>query len=233
MEVPYRNTKLLVKIIPKGTVLFRITDTPENDLRGIPVDGKRCVTPTFNVFFHPNPFIGYYMYKQYKIGDTIQVYKLEQDIKVLALIKPSKYSRMSMKRKTFIRPCSTVKQGCLPKKGNSYDPCFSKTLIEKYPDIVGMLVLAPGDNKLIRKVLKTIPEHVLAYFHKAEDSFGIHEVPELILHPLPKRSTEDVYTTEESPTNYKLIKSIPYNEEKLLKYMKTLTYNPETYFFEG
>ena len=53
MEVPYRNTKLLVKIIPKGTVLFRITDTPENDLRGIPVDGKRCVTPTFNVFFHP------------------------------------------------------------------------------------------------------------------------------------------------------------------------------------
>jgi hypothetical protein len=106
-------------------------------------------------------------------------------------------------------------------------------LIEKYPDIVGMLVLAPGDNKLIHKVLKTIPKDIVAYFHKAEDSFGIHEVPELILHPLQKRSTKDVYTTEESPTNYKLIKSIPYNQEKLLTYMKTLTYNPETYFFEG
>jgi cytochrome c oxidase assembly protein subunit 15 len=29
----------------------------------------------------------------------------------------------------------------VPSEGQSYDPCFSDTLIKKYPDIVGMIVL--------------------------------------------------------------------------------------------
>ena len=180
MEVPYRNTKLLVKIIPKNTLLFRLSKDTENDLRGIPLeDETRCITPNFNVFFHPNPFIGFNLYKEYlnEIGEIVNVYKTVKDIKVFSLINPSKHSRMSMKNKTFITRCSTVKQGCLPRKGNSYDPCVSKTIIEKYPDIVGMLVLSPGDNKL-KKNLKNLNPKIFSYFHKAEDSFKINEVPE-------------------------------------------------------
>jgi hypothetical protein len=236
MEVPYRNTKLLIKEIPKGTILFRLSKDTQNDLRGVLLDdGTRCLTPNFNVFFHPNPFIGIHLYKDYleEIGKTVNVYKVLNDIKVLSLVKPSKYSRMSMKNKTFITRCSTVKQGCLPRKGKSYDPCFSKTMIEKYPDIVGMLVLSPGDNKL-KKNLKNVNPEILSYFHKAEDSFKINEVPELILHPLSKRPSKDLISNDNDSLdlNYKLLKKIPYNEKNLLDFMTKLKYNPSTYFFE-
>lgn len=235
-EIPYRNTKLLLKTIPKGTVLFRLSKDTENDLRGVSLDdGTRCLTPNFNVFFHPNPFIGFYLYKDYlkDIGKTVNVYELTKDIKVLSLVKPSKHSRMTMRNKTFITRCSTVKQGCLPRKGNSYDPCVSKTIIQKFPEVVGMLVLAPGDNKL-KKNFKNMNPKILSYFHKAEDSFNINEVPELILHPLSKRPSENVIVHSEDSLdlNYKLLKKIPYNEDSLLKFMKKLTFNPETYFFE-
>ena len=58
-EIPYRNTKLLVKTIPKGTVLFRLVSKKNNDeLRGIPLsDGTRCISPNHNIFFYPNPFL--------------------------------------------------------------------------------------------------------------------------------------------------------------------------------
>jgi hypothetical protein len=236
MEVPYRNTKLPLKLIPKGTILFRLSKDTQNDLRGVPLnDGTRCLTPNFNVFFHPNPFIGIHLYKDYleETGNTVNIYRVLNDIKVLSLVKPSKYSRMSMKNKTFITRCSTVKQGCLPKKGKSYDPCLSKTIIQKFPEIVGMLVLAPGDNKL-KKNFKNANPQIFTYFHKAEDSFNIKEVPELILHPLSRRPSENVIVHEGDSLdlNYELLEKIPYNEKVLLKYMTKLKYNPSTYFFE-
>lgn len=239
MEVPYRRSKLLVKIIPKGTLLFRFTKTPENDLRGVPVDDKtRCVAPNFNVFFHPNPFIGYHMYRDYRgdLGTTVYIYILTHDIKVLSLVNPSKYSRMTRKTKrTFIKECSEVPRGCMPKSGNSYDPCFSQTMIKKYPDIVGMLALSPGDTKLFRKALKRgIPSRTQKMFHKAQDSFGIHEVPELILHPLAKRPASDmkIHDQDKLENNYRLLKKMEYSEDDLHAFMKNAKYNPDTYFFD-
>ena len=55
-EIPYRNTKILIQTIPKGTLIFRAAEAVENDLRGVPLgDGTRCIIPNFNVFFYPNP----------------------------------------------------------------------------------------------------------------------------------------------------------------------------------
>ena len=236
MEVPYRRTKILVKRIPKGTLLFRFTKTPQNDLRGIPVDEGRCVTPNFNVFFHPNPFIGYHLYHDYRkeIGDTVYIYILTRDIKVIWLLEPSKYSRMTRKKKTFIKECSLVPKGCMPRAGNSYDPCFSDTMIKKYPDIVGIISLAAGDNKLLRRAEKRgITRKIKSYFHKGKDSFGIHEVPELILHPLAKRPSRDmiVHENDTLENNYKLLKKMKYSEEDLHSFMKKAVYDPETLFY--
>jgi hypothetical protein len=225
-----------VKRIPKGTLLFRFTKTPQNDLRGIPVDEGRCVTPNFNVFFHPNPFIGYHLYHDYRkeIGDTVYIYILTRDIKVIWLLEPSKYSRMTRKKKTFIKECSLVPKGCMPRAGNSYDPCFSDTMIKKYPDIVGIISLAAGDNKLLRKAEKRgITRKIKSYFHKGKDSFGIHEVPELILHPLAKRPSRDmiVHENDTLENNYKLLKKMKYSEEDLHSFMKKAVYDPETLFY--
>ena len=235
MEVPYRRSKLLIKIIPKGTLLFRYTKSPENDLRGVPVDSGRCMTPNFNVFFHPNPYIGYHLYHDYRdeIGDTVYVYVLTNDVKVLWLLEPSKYSRMTRKKKTFIKECSRVPKGCMPRPGNSYDPCMSDTMIKKYPDIVGIMSLAPGDNKLMRKAEKRgISQKARSYFHKARDSFGIHEVPELILHPLTKRKKEMiVHENDVLENNYRLLKKMKYSEVD--SFMKNVVYDSETYFYKS
>ena len=236
MEVPYRRSRLMVKVIPKGTLLFRFTKSPQNDLRGIPVDSGRCMTPNFNVFFHPNPFIGYHLYHDYRkeIGETVYIYILTRDIKVLWLLEPSKHSRMTRKKKTFIKECSRVPRGCMPRAGNSYDPCMSDTMVKKYPDIVGMISLAAGDDKMLRKAEKRgISKKVKSYFHKARDSFTIHSVPELILHPLTKRPSKEfiVHENDVLENNYKLLKKMKYSEENLISFMKNAVYDPKTYFY--
>lgn len=236
-SITYRKEKLFIKTIPKDTLLFRLTKTPENDTRGVPIDKGRCITPNFNVFFHPNPFIGKHMYKDYEkeTGTDVSIYILTNDIKVLMLIEPSKYSRMDRRKKKFIKPCSTVKKGCMSKTGNEYDPCFSDTLIKKHPEIVGMIALAPGDLKHMRSALKRgIRDKTQKLFHKAKDSFGISAVPELILHPLTKRPSKDIIVNPEDKleNNYSLMKTIPYNEDELHKFMEDhAVYNPDTYFF--
>jgi hypothetical protein len=237
-SITYRKEKLFIKTIPKDTLLFRLTQTPENDTRGVPVDKGRCITPNFNVFFHPNPFIGKHMYKDFEknIGTSVSIYTLMRDIKVLMLIEPSKYSRLDRKKKgTFIKRCSTVKKGCMPNSGKSYDPCFSDTIIKKYPDIVGMIAVAAGDVKYMKAALRRgIRQKTQKIFHKAKDSFGVEGVPELILHPLSKRSSKDIIVSPEDilENNYSLMKTVPYNEDELHKFMEDhAVYDPDTYFF--
>jgi hypothetical protein len=236
--IEYRKSKLLVKTIPKDTLLFRLTKTPENDTRGVPTENGRCITPNFNVFFHPNPFIGKHMYKDYEkdIGTDVSIFVLTSDIKVLMLINPSKYSRLDRKKKGFIKPCSTVKKGCMPKSGNSYDPCFSDTLIKKHPEIVGMIAVAAGDLKMMKSAIKRgIKQRTQKLFHKAKDSFGVEAVPELILHPLTKRPGKEIIVKPEDKleNNYTLMKTVPYNEDELHKFMQEhAVYDPDTYFFK-
>jgi hypothetical protein len=237
-SIEYRKSKILVKTIPKDTLLFRLTKTPENDTRGVPIEKGRCITPNMNVFFHPNPFIGNLAYTEFTkdIGTSVSIYTLTNDIKVLMLIEPSKYSRLDRKKKgSFIKRCSTVKKGCMPKNGNSYDPCFSDTIIKKYPDIVGMIAIAAGDVKYMKAALKRgIKEKTRKIFHKAKDSFGVEGVPELILHPLTKRPSKDMIVSPEDKleNNYTLMKTVPYNEDELHKFMEEhAVYNTDTYFF--
>ena len=235
----WRNTPIPIKTIPKGTLLFRLVKEPKNDIRGVPIDETtRCITPNFNVYFHPNPFIGHHMYKEYlkEIGDTVHIYILKNDVKVVSLVNPSKHSRLDYKKKgLFLKPCSTVKKGCMPKKGKEYDVCLSDSILKKYSDVVGMIGIAAGDDKYLRKALKRgIPNKTLKTFKKAKDSSNIENVPELVLHPLTKRPSSDVLVKDDTEldVNYKLLKKINYNEDKLHQFMdKHSVYNPETFFY--
>jgi hypothetical protein len=90
------------------------------------------------------------------------------------------------------------------------------------------------NTKYFKLQIVNTNQSMLSYFHKAEDSFKINEVPELILHPLSKRPSKDLISNENDSLdlNYKLLKKIPYNEKNLLQFMTKLKYNPLTYFFE-
>jgi hypothetical protein len=238
-SIPYRNGELLVKTIPKGTLLFRLTKTPTNDTRGVPVTkSTRCITPNFNVYFHPNPFVGHHIYKEYaeEVGDTVYIYVLTKDIKVILLVNPSKYTRMDrLKKGIFLKPCSTVRKGCMPSKGKDYDACLSDTIIKKFPDIVGMLGISVGDNSLMRKaMLRGIRAKTQKMFKKVKDASNHMGIPELILHPLTKRPAKDIVVSNETElnTNYTLLKKVPYNEDALHTFMnKHATYNPDIYFY--
>jgi len=240
-EIPYRNTKLLVQTIPKGTLLFRLVKRHLDDTRGVPLDdGTRCIIPNYNVFFYPNPFVvklalGKWL-KNEDLGNYIHVYILNNDIKVLKLIKPSKYSRGHKgTKRNFIKTCSTVPKGCMPRSLSAYDPCLSDTIISKYPEVVGIMGIPLADSRALKKTLKKTSKRVSAFFKLAEDSLGVEGIPELVLHPLVKRPSEQIIVkdTDVLQNNYKLLTKFNVKDEaKLLKFMDQHSiYNPDTFYY--
>jgi len=235
--VSYRNTRIPVQTLPKGTLLFRKVIRPEDDLKGVLLDsGKRCITPEYNVFFHPNPFAGEYALGGFiaEYGKTIYAYVLTREVKVLQLIKPSKFTRRDKNKHTFIKRCSTVKKGCLPKKGREWDPCMSRTLIEKHPEIVGMIAISMGDNKELKKAFadKRVTKKISKYLNPVTDNRNLSGIPEIILHPLAKRPSKDLVSDPEiqHETNYKLLQEFDVqNKDEMLRFMEQHSvYNPET-----
>jgi hypothetical protein len=239
-SVPYRKTKLPVKTIPKGTLMFRMTKDTENDTRGVPLeDGTRCLTPHFKVFFYPNPFASELAFQKYltDYDKNVYVYILTRDIKVFNLLKPSPYTRRDKTRKRFfLKRCSTVKQGCLTRPLNDYDACFSDTIIKKYPNIVGYIANVWSDSVYMKQNLYK-PENIKykKYFHFASDATNVRSVPEIALYPLAKRSPKDVIVKPDDKleNNYKILKTFNRNDKKsIMTFMeKHTTYDPETFHY--
>lgn len=238
--IPYRKSKLHVKTFPKGTLLFRLSKKVEDDLRGPELkDGKRCLTPHYHAFFYPNPFMGKLsidLWSAYM--KKIRVYRTTRDIKVLSLLEPSKYTRTHKSTKrTFIKRCSKVPQGCLPKPLVGYNPCFSETMVKKHPDIVGITSIATRDaNDLINNLKRgKTQRRNLKYFHNAKDADGNEVPPEVAIHPMASRPSKDVITTSEDEieNNYEYLKTFNTDDnEGLRKFMdKHAKYNPNTYFY--
>ena len=239
-HVLYRRGKLLIKTIPKGTLLFRKVKHPEDDTRGIPIDEeKRCITPNNNVFFYPNPFVSDISLGLWEIKNLkkMNVYILKNDIKVLWLLNPSKHTKVTRNTKrNFIKRCDKVPQGCLPKRRwQGFDACLSETMIKKYPEVVGMIYISPGDAKPLQKALKNKTVRNKKYYHFAEDASKVWSIPELVIHPLTSRPSKDVIVkeTDKLENNFEILKVLPANDsEKLKNFMdKHAVYNPETFFY--
>jgi hypothetical protein len=236
-SVKYGNLIIPIQILPKGTLLFRKVIRPEDDIKGVLLDsGKRCITPNYNVFFHPNPFVGELALGGFiaEYGTKIYAYILNHDVKVLQLINPSKFTRRDKNKSTFIRRCSTIKKGCLPKKGREWDPCMSKPLIEKYPDVVGMIAISMGDTKMYQKALKSrkVTRRISKFLNPVSDNRNLTGIPEIILHPLKTRLSKDLISDSnvEHDTNFKIIKEFDVlDKQGMLEFMEQKTiYNPQT-----
>jgi hypothetical protein len=236
-EIPYRNTKLIIQTIPKGTLLFRTSNTPENDIRGVPMeDETRCIIPNFNVYFYPNPFAAKRSLDKYEPTTKLYTYVLQKDVRVVLLITPSKYSRASRKTKrNFIKSCNKVPKGCMPNALSAWDPCFSDTIVKNYPDVVGMIAIAYADSVRLKRSLKKTSKNISKFFKMTTDSRGIKGLPELILHPLVKRPSKEiiVHNSDTLENNYKLLNKFNLNDEsKMEQFMnKHAMYNPGTLFY--
>lgn len=238
-SIPFRRGTIPIKTIPKGTLLFRLVKDPKNDTRGIPTEeGERCMHPNFNVYFYPNPFNAKIALDLWvtKLKD-MRVYILTKDVRVINLTSPSKYSRTYKNKKgRFIKRCSRVPKGCLPRAMNHYDPCVSKSVIEKHPEVTGMITIPHADAVRAQQGLKRkTMRNKLKYFKFAKDSDGNEAVPELVLHPLSPRPSKE-FLVKDSDTlknSYKLLKSFKTDDEKsLMNFMdKHAVYNPDSFFY--
>ena len=238
--IPYRRSKLHVKTFPKGTLLFRLVKNPEDDLRGPKrADGSRCLTPHYHVYFYPNPFMGKLSIDLWSTHfDKIRMYRTTKDIKVISLLLPSKYTRVDKATKrTFIKRCNKVPQGCLSKPLRGYNPCFSETIIKNHPDIVGIMSIANADAQRLSTNIKRgkTQKRNLKYFHNAVDANGAEAPPEVAIHPMTVRPSKDVITTsdDEIKNNYELLKTFKTSDEDTLRSFmdRHAVYNPETYYY--
>jgi len=123
----------------------------------------------------------------------------------------------------------------MPRSLSSYDPCLSDTIISKYPEVVGIMGIPAADSKELKKRLKKTSKRVSKFFKLTEDSLGVEGIPELVLHPLVKRPSQQLIVRDSDvlENNYKLITKIDINNEgKLLKFMdKHTIYNPDTFYY--
>ena len=241
----YRRSPVMVKTIPKGTLLFRLTKSVKDDIRGIPkADGTRCILSNHNVFFYPNPFVGKVALGEFPAIQTthlLSIYVLKNDVRVLWLLKPSKYAKTQRNKKnSFVKKCSNTRKGCLDKiyktkSHAAYNVCLSDGFISKHPDIVGFAYISPADARRIREAFDSKKVTNTKYYHFAEDANNTTSIPELVLHPLKQRPSKDVIVNTGDPleTNYKLLTQVSASDEgKLSAFMKRhAVYNPETYFF--
>lgn len=244
-SITYRNRQIPIKTIPKGTLLFRLTKSVKDDIRGIPKkDGTRCILSNHNVFFYPNPFVGKLALSEFiraKDYPRITVYVLKHDVKVIWLLDPSPFSRVDKnKKRSFMKRCSTARKGCVDKisiRGSHapFNPCLSDTIIEKYPDVVGIMAIAFGDMERIKTGLPRKTMRVRKFFKMATDSNKNHSIPELVLHPLTKRPAKDLIVNpgDTLETNYKeLFQLDSSNDDRLASFMeKHAAYDPETFFY--
>ena len=189
-------------IIPKGTLLFRSTNTTFDlvkDFAGIPTKDKFCLFPNFNVFFYPYPFVS----ESVKKYDYTCIFVLTTDVKLINLIEPSKYSRKDrLDNKGGVTSCDTVDfKGCTT-YGKAYDPCIDFNVV-KDKKVVGMLAIAQEDAKTLKKLLSLLENnnnnnnfsnyegskikhreiYYNNYYKLYKDSRKLIGVPEIILYP--------------------------------------------------
>jgi len=183
---------ILTTIIPKGTLLFRGVKDIKSDFAGIPqTDGTYKLTPYHNVFFYPYPFVAdldpahYDDVKHY--NNTVEVYETLHPIKIVSLISPSRYTRAARMQNQFLTNCSNLYE-----EGRSYDPCFTKDFLHKFPAILGMEAVGREDGLTFHKAFEHLPEKEKKYIHWSSNTRRekpTNSIKEYILYPLKKRYT--------------------------------------------
>ena len=204
----FKNEKINVTTIPKGTVLFKgypessrilsdFTGWFKND------DKYSYIWPNFNVFFYPYPFV---VDDINLVGTNITMvtYVLQNDIKVILGVLPSTNSRDDRHKTDYLRTCSTIEVS-KHFKGLYYDPCFNPDFMEENKDIIGSIFISGTDAKAHNLVSgKNI--NLLKYRHFFQDKENHIGVPEIVLYPFKKRYFEEIKFERANSNIYTVLK---------------------------
>jgi hypothetical protein len=234
--VTYKKHKIYFETIPKGTLVFRAVANREDDLSGVSIGDKKCIPPTYNVFFYLNPFVTESQAKWYEQIKNMEVYELTKNVKVMLLLKPSKNTRgdprSTRRKKPFLIKCSDAPKSCL--EGKEYDPCFSEDFIQKFPNVVGYIGIGKTDAEILLDSMNTTLKNVVDYIQISEDDRNIKGSPELVLYPLQKRKLNDIEITDpeewkkHNKFNYKHMKTVPHKQKDLIDFIEKYTTRDQT-----
>lgn len=233
-----------ILIIPKNTLLFRVVDDKITDFVGVKIDDKYCIPKEFNVFFYFSPFIVDGLPIWFKDFKNLDIYVVNDDIKVLKLIEDSKYNR-SIRAHTNVKiatSCDKIVNSCL--KGRQYDVCFTEYMLNKYPDVMGWIGITQNDSKKVINEMKNgalKDKEIKKYVHLMKDNRNVWGPAEVALYPLKNRSSSDLFTNidqandfiSKNSFNYTHYATVERNKYKIIKFMKkNAKYNPITKFYE-
>jgi hypothetical protein len=120
--------------IPAGTLLFRGVQLPNpkkdedprmfvRDWLGYPRGDRFCLTPTHNTFFYTSPFVPFGAHTVGEWFNAVMVYQLVQNVRVVAMIGPSKWVRGGKELKTMdgeapIQRCDKLDYSCIEDKSS-------------------------------------------------------------------------------------------------------------------
>jgi hypothetical protein len=205
----FKNEKVNVTVIPKGTVLFKgYNETKQilSDYTGWYKSGEKYsyVWPNFNVFFYPYPFVvdEIDIVSQSKI--TMVTYILQNDVNVILGVLPSSNLRDDRHKSKYLNSCNTLKVS-KHFEGLHYDPCFNPEFMEQNSDIIGSLFISETDS-IAHKTITGKNVKLLKYRHFFQDRENHIGVPEIILYPFKKRHFEEIQFERSTDTLYNVIK---------------------------
>lgn len=190
-------------VLPKGTLLFRGLNNARQareDILGIARGTNAyCLSPHYEVFFYPFPFVD----KTVNAFANIAIYVLLHDTTVASFINPCPLARADRSINGMpIVSCNTLSEegnfGC-GITGRKYDPCFDDDFLRKNPDITGMVAIAGVDRKnfieFAQKEGDEINRNLNKYISVYSDSHNLYPgIPELILYPRLVHYLEDKTT---------------------------------------
>jgi len=205
----FKNEKVNVTTIPKGTVLFKgYNETKQilSDYTGWYKTGEKYsyVWPNFNVFFYPYPFVVDEIDIVERSKITMVTYVLQNDVKVILGVLPSNNMRDDRHNSNYLKSCNTI-QVSKHFEGLYYDPCFNPEFMEQNSDIIGSLFLSGTDSNAHTTITgKNVK--LLKYRHFFQDKVNHVGVPEIILYPFKQRHFEEIQFERSSNTLYDVIK---------------------------
>ena len=190
--INFGNEMINTTILPKGTILFRGSNKKllNDDFKGLTMDSKHHLYPYYNVFFYPYP---YAVDKIFKF-EYMYIYVLTHDVEIVLGVEPSTNVRTDRfgKDNSYLTTCSEIKISNNPKiQGHEYDPCFTGSFIQEYPNVVGMMVMAEQDTMVhIDTVFNE--RFFTKYRSNFIDNVTNVGVPEIILYPLTSKSIKEL-----------------------------------------
>jgi hypothetical protein len=118
--------------IPAGTLLFRGVQLPNpkkdedprlfvRDWLGYPRGERFCMTPVQNTFFYTSPYVPFGAHTVGEWFNAIMIYQTVKDVRVLAMISPSKWTRGGKEIKALdgtapIQRCDKFDYSCFESK---------------------------------------------------------------------------------------------------------------------